>query len=250
MDVLSWSQAGTGSPHPDAVSATALSWTGRRESLEHQEADCHCCTVSDLFWVHCIRPWCPSSLLPPGDESRRNVHLMLSALCVMRLFLKRETCWPERSAFFSAETGILQSHLKRHHVTVMWIPCWSNCAGYDAVSAESRPLQVMLYLYLEDPPEQRNLSGTYSSKVTLVGWVSVCLAFSTQLGLCRQQISYSSTLPHQTSISSTSLSICKKAAHSLKIPSTVTHLTVRVNICSCAFGVLMDEKGSRLHVWQ
>lgn len=54
------------------------------------------------------------------------------------------------------------------------------------IMSESRPLQLTASLCSKEPPEQRNLSGTYSSRVTSVGPVSVCLAFSTQAGLCRQ----------------------------------------------------------------
>lgn len=64
------------------------------------------------------------------------------------------------------------------------------------ITFESRPLQVTASWYPDEPPEQRNLSGTYSSRVTSVGSVSVCLAFSTQAGLCRQPNSVLLTLLH------------------------------------------------------
>lgn len=62
ISVLKWYQAGTGCPHPGAVWATALSWIGRCESLEHREVACRCCTLSELG---CIHLWFPRSLLPP-----------------------------------------------------------------------------------------------------------------------------------------------------------------------------------------
>lgn len=129
-------------------------------------------STSRVGWVAYIRD-AQAHYSHLADESRRNVHVKLISLCIMRIF-KQETCWPTAAT--------------------VWSSCWSNCGSYHTVSAEFRPLQAIASWYPEDPLEQRNLSGTYSSKVTSVGSLSVCLAFSTQLCLCRQQISYGSTL--------------------------------------------------------
>lgn len=183
------SQAGTGSPCPDAVSATALSWTGRCGSLVHQEVACYCCTSRELSCGKIGRkhPWCPSSVLPPWRWKQEKCWREAGFTVYKKDFAK--TCWPESSAFFFAETGIHQSHLcrKRRYVDIMWSSCWSNCGVYDTAHAQFRPLQAWASWYPTDPPEQRNLSGTYSSRVTSVGSLSVSLAFSTQLCLCKKQ---------------------------------------------------------------
>lgn len=97
---------------------------------------------------------------------------------------KREKGWPESNGSFVAETGPPLSHLSRQrsrksdHAYTLW-------ADLQYVQSP-RPLQETASLYPEDPPEQRNLSLTYSSKGTSVGSLSTSLALSTQLCLCRQ----------------------------------------------------------------
>lgn len=106
----------------------------------------------------------------------------------MKLDFKEPRDSPGSSAFFFADTEIHRSHLHRksQHLAVMEIPCWSNWGDYCTRSAESRPLHVIESRYPEEPPAHKNLLGMYSSRVTSVGFVSVCLAFSRQAGLCKQ----------------------------------------------------------------